>query len=192
MPRKIIGLLTKVLRDDWGYDGVVMSDWFGSRSTAPTVNAGLDLEMPGPTRDRGDKLVAAVQAGTVSAAMVRERAGNMLRLMDRVGSLNDHRAFEERAEDRPEHRALIRRAGAEGTVLLKNDGILPLAKGASVAVIGPNARVAQIMGGGSAQLNPHYAISPWDGMQAMGGTLTYAPGCTNAPVRAAVDGRFHG
>ena len=46
-------LLTEVLRDDWGYDGVVMSDWFGSRSTAPTVNAGLDLEMPGPTRDRG-------------------------------------------------------------------------------------------------------------------------------------------
>ena len=64
-------LLTEVLRDDWGYDGIVMSDWFGSRSTAPTLNAGLDLEMPGPTRDRGDKLVAAVEAGEVSAANVR-------------------------------------------------------------------------------------------------------------------------
>ena len=109
-------LLTKVLREDWGYDGVVMSDWFGSRSTEPTVNAGLDLEMPGPTRDRGDKLIAAVQAGLVSAQTIRTRAANMLRLMARVGSLTDHRPHHEVAEDRPEHRALIRRAGAEGAV----------------------------------------------------------------------------
>jgi beta-glucosidase len=100
-------LLTKVLREDWGYDGVVMSDWFGSRSTEPTVNAGLDLEMPGPTRDRGDKLIAAVEAGLVSAETIRDRARNMLRLMARVGSLDDHRPHHEVAEDRPEHRALI-------------------------------------------------------------------------------------
>ena len=54
-----------MLRGEWGFDGVVMSDWFGSHSTAPTVNAGLDLEMPGPPRDRGAKLVAAVEAGEV-------------------------------------------------------------------------------------------------------------------------------
>ena len=170
-----------MLRQDWGFDGVVMSDWFGSRSCEPTVNAGLDLEMPGPTRDRGDKLIAAVQAGTVSADTVRERAGNVLRLMERVGALADHRAFEERAEDRPEHRALIRRAGAEGAVLLKNDGLLPLAKAGTIAVIGPNAKVAQIMGGGSAQLNPHYSVSPWDGLVAAVGEagLSFAPGCSN-------------
>lgn len=173
-------LLTQVLRGEWGYDGIVMSDWFGSMTCEPTVNAGLDLEMPGPTRDRGAKLVAAVKAGTVTAAMVRERAGNMLRLMARVGSLDDHRPFEERAEDRPEHRALIRRAGAEGMVLLQNDGILPLAREGTVAVIGPNAKVAQIMGGGSAQLNAHYAVSPWDGIMAkLGGGVTFAPGCDN-------------
>ena len=171
--------LTQVLRDEWGYDGVVMSDWFGSRSTEPTVNGGLDLEMPGPTRDRGDKLVAAVKAGTVTAAKVRERAGNVLRLMVRTGAIHDTRPFEERADDRPEHRALIRRAGAEGAVLLKNDGLLPLAKAGTVAVIGPNAKAAQIMGGGSAQLNPHYMISPWDGLVAAGASLTYAEGCTN-------------
>ena len=60
-------LLTEILRGQWGFDGLVMSDWFGSHSTAPTVNAGLDLEMPGPTRDRGEKLVAAVRAGEVPA-----------------------------------------------------------------------------------------------------------------------------
>lgn len=183
-------VLTKVLREDWGYDGIVMSDWFGSRTTEPTVNGGLDLEMPGPTRDRGAKLVAAVQAGTVSGAMVRARAGNMLRLMQRVGSLDDHRAFEERAEDKPEHRALIRRAGAEGAVLLQNDGILPLAREGTIAVIGPNAKVAQIMGGGSAQLNPHYAVSPWDGLVAKGATLTYAKGCTNDRFEPVLKGKF--
>lgn len=174
-------LLTDVLRGDWGYDGIIMSDWFGSRTCAPTVNAGLDLEMPGPTRDRGQQLIDAVEAGKVSREVVRERALNMLRLMERTGALDDHRPFEERAEDRPEHRALIRRAGAAGTVLLKNDGMLPLANPQRIAVIGPNAKVAQIMGGGSAQLNPHYRVSPWDGLVARLGadTLTYAQGCMN-------------
>ena len=192
-------LLTKVLRDDWGYDGVVMSDWFGSRSTEPTVNAGLDIEMPGPTRDRGDALVAAVAAGTVSAAMVRERAANVLRLMVRTGAIGDMRAPAEHADDRPEHRALIRRAGAAGTVLLKNDGLLPLARQGTIAVIGPNAKAAQIMGGGSAQLNPHYMVSPWDGLvAALGdGGLAYAPGCTNALFEPLLTGPieveyFHG
>jgi beta-glucosidase len=174
-------LLTEVLRSEWGYDGIVMSDWFGSHSTAGTVNAGLDLEMPGPTRDRGAKLVAAVEAGEVSAGMVRERALNVLRLMQRVGSLDDHSAFEERAEDLPETHALIRRAGAAGMVLLKNEGVLPLAAPEKIAVIGPNAKVAQIMGGGSAQLNPHYRVSPWDGLVNRLGeaALSFAPGCTN-------------
>jgi beta-glucosidase len=175
-------LLTKVLREDWGFDGVVMSDWFGSRSTAPTVNAGLDIEMPGPPRDRGEKLLAAVAAGEVSAEKVRERAKNVLRLMQRTGAISDDRVFQEQANDRPETRALIRRAGAEAAVLLQNDGLLPLAREGTIAVIGPNARAAQIMGGGSAQLNPHYAVSPWEGLAAaLGeGALRYAPGCSNA------------
>ena len=79
-----------MLRDDWGYDGIVMSDWFGSHSTAPTVNAGLDLEMPGPTRDRGDKLVAAVASGRGVARHAAQRALNMLRLMERIRRLDDH------------------------------------------------------------------------------------------------------
>lgn len=177
-------LLTSVLRDDWGFDGVVMSDWFGSRTTAPTVNAGLDLEMPGPTRDRGEKLIAAVEAGEVTPEMVRERALNVLRLLVRTGAIDDHRAHKEIADDRPEHQALIRKAGAEAAVLLKNDGLLPLDKSGTgtLALIGPNAQVAQIMGGGSAQLNPHYMISPVDGFTNLLGSderLLVHPGCTN-------------
>lgn len=189
-------LLTEVLRGDWGYNGLVMSDWFGSRSTAPTVNAGLDLEMPGPTRDRGAKLLAAVEAGEVSALTVAERAYNVLRLMAQTGAIFDHRPHEEHADDLPEHRALIRRAGAEGTVLLKNQGgILPLsaADNGKIAVIGPNAKTAQIMGGGSAQLNPHYRVSPWDGIAAaLGGEdrLAYAPGALNNKFEPMLEGIF--
>ena len=185
-------LLTTVLRDEWRYDGIVMSDWFGSHSTVETVNAGLDLEMPGPPRDRGQKLVDAVNGGAVSPATLRQRVIAMLRLMERVGSLDDHRAFEEHANDRPEHRALIRRAGAEAAVLLKNSGVLPLRGDGTIAVIGPNAKTAQIMGGGSAQLNAHYRVSPWEGLVAAMGEdrLSYAPGCTNHRFEPLLRGAF--
>ena len=176
-------LLTDLLRGDWKFDGVVMSDWFGSHSTAETVNAGLDLEMPGPTRDRGDKLVDAVRTGKVSAGMIRERALNMLKLMDRTGALKDLRPHKESSVDQPAHRALVRKAGAAGAVLLKNEGqILPLSKPkGKIAVIGPNAKVARIMGGGSAHLTPHYQISPWQGLVDRLGeeALVYVEGCTN-------------
>ena len=185
-------LLADVLRKDWNYDGIVMSDWFGSHSTAETVNAGLDLEMPGPPRDRGQKLIEAVQSGAVSEATLRQRVIAMLRLMERVGSLDDHRDFKETADDRPEHRALIRRAGAEAAVLLKNNGALPLKGDGTIAVIGPNAKIAQIMGGGSAQLNAHYRVSPWQGLvDAVGeDRLRYAPGCTNHRFEPVLRGQF--
>ena len=176
-------LLTEVLRDEWQWNGVVMSDWFGSRSMEPTVNAGLDLEMPGPTRDRGAALVAAVQDGRVDAASIRASAGRILRLMQRSGALDRAVRQPEGEDDRPAHRALIRRAGADATVLLKNDGaLLPLpADTVTIAVIGPNARNARIMGGGSAQLNAHRAVSPWDGLAERLGAqrLVFAEGCTN-------------
>jgi beta-glucosidase len=185
-------LLSTVLRGEWGYDGIVMSDWFGSHSTAPTVNAGLDLEMPGPARDRGQKLIDAVHAGEVSLETLDQRVRAMLRLMERVGSLDDHRPHQERADDRPEHRALIRRAGAASTVMLKNEGVLPLAGEGTLAVIGPNAKTAQIMGGGSAQINAHYRISPWEGLVSALGEdrLSYAAGCTNHRFEPVLRGDF--
>lgn len=185
-------LLAQVLRREWGFDGLVMSDWFGSHSTAPTVNAGLDLEMPGPTRDRGEKLLAAVRAGEVAPATVRARARNVLRLIDRVGGFADPVIPAERAIDRPEHRALIRRAGAAGAVLLRNDGILPLDPAACgrLALIGPNAATAQIMGGGSAQLNPHYRVSPLEGIAAVvgQGRIAHEAGCSNWRLRPLLTG----
>ncbi|MBT9370514.1 glycoside hydrolase family 3 C-terminal domain-containing protein [Rhizobium sp. CSW-27] len=177
-------LLTEVLRHDWGFDGIVMSDWFGSHSTAETVNAGLDLEMPGPTRDRGEKLVQAVKDGRVAPETVREAARRILTLLQRVGAFEQARDLSEHALDLPEDRALIRRLGAEGAVLLKNDGILPLKKTSleQIAVIGPNAADARVMGGGSAQINAHYRVSPLEGIRAAlsnANSIRHAAGCSN-------------
>ncbi|ARM92629.1 beta-glucosidase 2 (plasmid) [Rhizobium sp. CIAT894] len=175
-------LLTEVLRQEWGFDGIVMSDWFGSHSTADTINAGLDLEMPGPARDRGEKLIAAVREGKVEAATVKAAARRMLLLLERVGAFEKTPDLTEQAIDLPEDRALIRRLGAEGAVLLKNDGILPLAKTSldRIAVIGPNAATARVMGGGSAQIAAHYTVSPLEGIRAAlanANSISHAVGC---------------
>ena len=177
-------LLDGVLRGEWGFDGLVMSDWGALHSTAEGVTAGLDLEMPGPTVHRGALLVRAVEAGQVSAAAVRKAAGHILQLAERVGAFADPVIPEERSVDLPEHRALIRQLGAEGCVLLKNDGdLLPLASsaGRTLALIGPNAKTAQIMGGGSATVNAQHRVSPFDGIaeQAGGQTLLHARGADN-------------
>ncbi|ABU57034.1 beta-glucosidase [Roseiflexus castenholzii] len=178
-------LLNDILKREWGFDGIVMSDWFGTKSVVEAAANGLDLEMPGPTRWRGERLVAAVENGQVRMEAIDESACRILRTIARAGAFETPEIPPEQAIDRPEHRALIRRAAAESMVLLKNDGgILPLnlANLSSIAIIGPNAKTAQIMGGGSAQVNAHYAISPYDGIAArVGGQviLEYEIGCTN-------------
>ena len=186
-------LLQAILRKEWGFDGMTMSDWVGTKTTVEAANAGLDLEMPGPTRVRGAQLRAAVDAGEVSRTAVRTSAANVLRLADRVDIRNNPSSNDEQAVDLPEIRALIRAAGAQGIVLLKNDGVLPLEKTAikSVAAIGPNADVAQIMGGGSSQINAHYRVSPLAGIDTALGTgsdVNYAQGCTNTRLLPTIDG----
>lgn len=177
-------LLRDLLKDEWNFPGVVMSDWFATQSTVEAANGSMDLEMPGPARFRGLKLVEAVRAGEVSADAIKDSARRMLRLIARVGALDDPTIPPEQAIDRPEHRALIRQAGADGIVLLKNNGLLPLNPAASqkIALIGPNAKTAQIMGGGSAQVNAHYRVSPYDGIAAQVSAaveINYEQGCTN-------------
>jgi beta-glucosidase len=185
-------LLIDILKDEWGFDGIVMSDWFGTKSTAAAVNNGLDLEMPGPAQWRGEKLRQAVQAGEVDMDALDEAVRRMLRVILRSGVKPHEVEAEEMAVNRPDHQAIARQAAAEGIVLLKNQAdVLPLDLEAihTIAVIGPNAKTAQIMGGGSAQVNAHYAISPYAGLVARVGEaahIGYELGCTNHKVLGRV------
>jgi len=193
-------LLTDILRGEWGYDGVVVSDWFFSvKSTAASVNAGLDLEMPSPVW-RGEKLLAAVEQGEVTEATVDTSVRRLLHLLAKAGLFEHPEIVHgpgsealEQALDLPEHRALVREAAAEGTVLLRNEQqVLPLQRErlTSLALIGPNAKVAQIMGGGSAQVNAQYAITPFDGILAQVGervSVRYEQGCTNFKLLPLID-----
>lgn len=174
-------LLTGVLRDEWGFDGVVISDW-GATHHPSAVAAGMDLEMPGPPRALGDRLVDAVRRGEVDEADVDRAVARVLDLLERGGRLGGPALPAESAIDRPEHRALIRRAGATGMVLVRNDGILPLSLPAlrRVAVVGPNGEPGRIQGGGSAQVPAHRSVSPVEGLRARLGAgveVTWSQGC---------------
>lgn len=186
-------LIDDILRGEWGFDGLVMSDWLGNHTTVESIEAGLDLEMPGPGFHRGQKLVEAVRQGRVSAESVRRSARRVLALGRRLGAETGVNLSEERGVDRPETRRLVRRAAAEGSVLLtNNDKLLPLAPDRlkRLAVIGPNAARAVIHGGGSAQINAHYAISPLAGLQAAlpGVEIVYALGCHGDRFLPVIEG----
>jgi beta-glucosidase len=174
-------LLDGVLRREWGFGGVVVSDW-GATHSPRAAAAGTDLEMPGPARAYGDRLVGAVRRGEVSEADVDRRARAVLGLLSRAGRIGGPPLGAESAVDRAEHRDLIRRAGAAGTVLVRNDALLPLDPSvlSRVAVIGPNAHPGRIQGGGSAQVPAHRAVSPLEGLrQGLGGgvVVDWHPGC---------------
>ncbi|MEO7397047.1 MAG: glycoside hydrolase family 3 N-terminal domain-containing protein, partial [Ilumatobacteraceae bacterium] len=117
-------MLETVLRDEWGFEGFVISDWYAGGTTAGAATAGLDLEMPGPARFYGGHLGRAVVKGAVAENLLDAAAHRLLTVFERLGALDD----EPRAPiaiDRPEHRSLARSAAAESMVLLKNEGVLP-------------------------------------------------------------------
>jgi beta-glucosidase len=159
--------LIAMLRDEWGFDGLVMSDWYGTHSTVPAANAGLDLEMPGPPQFFGDKLADAVRAGEVRESVLDDKVHRLLAFIERTGRLDDEPAPEECIDD-PVDRTIARRAASESFVLLRNEnGALPIASTAkTLAVIGPNADAMVIQGGGSARVTPHAPVSPLAGLRA--------------------------
>jgi beta-glucosidase len=163
-------LLKQVLRGEWGWDGLVMSDWGGVNSVADSLNAGLDLEMPGPTRWRSvDAVTKAVKKGEVTEATITERARNVLTLIEKVGGFEHPEIPPEQSILDPKHSKLIRDVAGQGITLLRNDGVLPLKKddmkGKKIGLFGL-AREALIHGGGSASLNAHYRITPEEGLKA--------------------------
>lgn len=191
-------LLVDVLRGEWGFDGVTMTDWYAGRSTEDAARGGLDLLMPGPTGPWGEALIAAVRAGRVPEECVDEKVERLLRLAGRVGALaQGPEATVASSWGKDEAKALVRRAAAAGFVLLRNEPVgaaplLPLDRSrlASVAVLGPNSREARFLGGGSALVFPESTVSPLAGLKAaLGGdvAVTWCAGVRSQERVSAAD-----
>ncbi|TFK20101.1 glycoside hydrolase family 3 protein [Coprinopsis marcescibilis] len=179
-------LLKKVLRDEWKFDGMVMSDWFGTYSVDLGVKAGLDLEMPGTNKWRTlEQIGRSVNARKLTVGTIKARAENVLKLVQKCAQgapeILDGDG-EERTVESEEDKELMRDVAAKSIVLLKNQGgVLPLDPSAlkKVAIIGGNAKATVLSGGGSAALKASYFISPFQGiLEGLGPNVevTYSEG----------------
>jgi beta-glucosidase len=170
----------EVVKGEWGYRGLIMSDWFATKTAGRAANGGLDLVMPGPAGPWGDALVAAVRSGEVDEAVVDDHLGRLLLLAARVGALGELRDYpaDLPAPDSAARKEQLTRLAAQGITVLKNDaGILPLDRSQTVALIGRHAVQTIDMGGGSAQVNPPYQVSVAEGLTALvGGNVTVTDG----------------
>jgi beta-glucosidase len=146
---------------------ILTSSRFGTYSTTEAIQAGLDLEMPGPTRWRGAALTHAVSSNKVKISELDARVREVLKLIKTANKSGIPENAPEKELDRLEDRKLLREVAANAAVLLKNDdGVLPFKKDKKIAVIGPNSKITTYCGGGSASLNAYRAVSPFEGISA--------------------------
>ncbi|MEJ2732151.1 MAG: glycoside hydrolase family 3 C-terminal domain-containing protein [Anaerolineae bacterium] len=172
-------LLTKILKEEWGFEGLVVSDWGAVRDRVASLRGGLDWEMPGPRDRRVEAVVEAVRSGALAEATLDESVRRILRIVFKAREVPKGGSFEVEA-----HHGLARKIAAEGMVLLKNDALpqqgplLPLKGQQQIAVIGRSAQAAHFQGGGSSHINPTRVDVPFEELQsrAHGTELTYAEG----------------
>ncbi|KAL3484523.1 glycoside hydrolase superfamily [Aspergillus germanicus] len=173
-------LLQGLLRKEWGYQGAIVSDFEGVYSTVPSVLAGVALELPGPARFRGERLLQAVKDGQVPESQIDALIPDVITLASKVG-MEDENLVEEDTKPTETTTALLRDIAAEGIVLVKNkDNILPIlpTKRPKIAVFGSPAATPIIHGGGSASLTPVYVSTPLEALEQKYGreNITYQPG----------------
>jgi beta-glucosidase len=170
----------EVVKGEWGYPGLIMSDWFATKTAGPAANGGLDLVMPGPRGPWGEALVAAVRSGEVDEAVVDDHVRRLLVLADRTGALGTPRDYpaDLPTPASPARKEQLKRLAAQGITVLKNDDrALPLDRAQTVALIGRHALETIDMGGGSAQVNPPYQVSVAQGLTALlGDAVTVVDG----------------
>ncbi|KAK4688194.1 beta-glucosidase, partial [Tremellales sp. Uapishka_1] len=177
-------LIEGVLRKEWGFDGVVMSDWSGVYSIAESIQAGVDVEMPGPTVMRGEAVLRLIHAKKISVDDVDRCVRRVLKLIRKVAARGIPHDGPENMIDTPAMRENLRRAAHGAVVILKNNGSLPLSLSTSrsIAVIGPAGKIACPSGGGSAQLACSYTTTPLEGItreaEERGIRVEYAVGTT--------------
>ena len=157
-------LLTEILRDEWGFDGMVVSDWGGCTDAVGAVRAGGSLEMPAPGLEDARRIVAAVEAGTLDASDVYARAQEVVNVASASAGLPAPTPY-----DVDEHHKLATRIASEAITLLRNeDDLLPLSAGTRVALIGDLADTPRFQGSGSSQVNPTRVEAPRELLEAQG------------------------
>lgn len=166
-------LLTDVLRNEWGFEGFVVSDWGAVRDRVASLKAGLDLEMPGPKQSRVNAVIQAVRNGQLDEAVLDEAVRRIVQIVCRAAQTPKGGDFDHAA-----HHELARKIAAEGMVLLKNNGLLPLKNPQHIAVIGWAAQNAHFQGGGSSHINPTQVNVPLNELRKLAGNaeLSFAPG----------------
>jgi beta-glucosidase len=182
-------LLVDILKDEWGFEGLVVSDWGAVHDRVRALQGGLDLEMPGPKPYRVQAVVEAVRSGELDQAVLDEAVRRILTVIFRVAETPKGGEFDVAA-----HHTLARRIAGAGIVLLKNNGILPLRSPRRIAVIGRAAQEAYFQGGGSSHINPTMVDNPFEELRKLAGAvhLTYSagypeiPGFQQAPIDEAV------
>jgi len=163
-------ILDDVLRSEWGFDGVVVSDWGAVHETVGSGLNGLDVEMPGPPEFWGEKLLRAVRSGEVPEARIDEKVLRILRLARRTGALGGSSSDPTLTRDHYEVSSLVCKAAVESFVLLKNEAeVLPFASPSRIALLGPHAAHSALQGGGSSNVGPSFGVSPLDGIRRLVG-----------------------
>ncbi|MBO3085139.1 beta-glucosidase [Cellulomonas fengjieae] len=168
-------LLTEILRDEWAFEGLVVSDWGAVHDRVPALAAGLDLQMPGAGPGPDDEIVAAVRDGSLDESVLDASVRRVLRLVARgLPAVSSAASFDVDA-----HHDLAREAAAAGSVLLKNEGaLLPLPSTDGVAVVGEFARTPRYQGAGSSQVNPTRLDAALDALRSVGDDVPFAAGFT--------------
>lgn len=164
-------LLNKVLREEWGFDGLVMTDWGAMNDRVKALKAGLDLEMPSSNGIRDREIVEAVQSGELSEEILNTSVRRVLKLIKHYYDNKKENA----SYDKEAHHALARKAAAESAVLLKNESILPLKPDIKAAFIGKFAQVPRYQGGGSSHINSYQVTSALEAVKEIS-QITYAQG----------------
>ena len=166
-------LLTDILKNEWRFEGLVVSDWGAVHDRVASLKGGLDLEMPGPQDSRVNAVIEAVRSGELDEAILDESVRRILEIVFKANETPKDGVFDVDA-----HHELARKIAAEGMVLLKNNGILPLKGQQHIAVIGRSAESAHFQGGGSSHINPTKVAVPFKELQTRAGDaeLTYAEG----------------
>ncbi|MEJ2667570.1 MAG: glycoside hydrolase family 3 C-terminal domain-containing protein [Deinococcales bacterium] len=168
-------LLDDVLKREWGFDGLVVSDWGAVRDRAAAVAAGLDLEMPGPRPGHVQEVLDALADGRLALERLDEAVARVLRIAQRAQTAR-REAPGAHDVDVSAHHRLARRAAQDGMVLLKNDDLLPLTVDRPLAVIGRTAKEPKVQGGGSSRVNATRIDDAWSALLELGADLRYAEG----------------